>query len=199
MAGLCKHAVQSPGISGPCLTCPAARVLAPHRAPGRAPESLYENGLQRDLFLPFIDRLGRETRVHNMSSTIDYRRLAHHSQVQAAPWAGLSRSHQDPKYRDVSDVYALFSHSVWLPVFRRFTARCCPSRRGACLRACPELAAHAPAPFQTPVHPKSRTRNRRAAKPALQGHAERRDQGVCGIWAIQESCPSVQKMLRSSI
>ena len=47
----------------------------------RAPEGLYEGGLQRDLFLPFIDRLSRETRVHNISSSIDYRRLAHHSQV----------------------------------------------------------------------------------------------------------------------
>ncbi|KAK9844048.1 hypothetical protein WJX81_002985 [Elliptochloris bilobata] len=46
----------------------------------RAPEGLYKNGLQRDLFLPFIDRLGRETRVHDISSSIDYRRLAHHSQ-----------------------------------------------------------------------------------------------------------------------
>jgi len=170
MAGLCKHAVQSPGISGPCLTCPAARVLAPHRAPGRAPESLYENGLQRDLFLPFIDRLGRETRVHNMSSTIDYRRLAHHSQVPAAPWAGLSRLHQGPKCRGVSDVYPVFLvNSFWLPVFQRFTARCCRSRRGACLRACPELAAQAPAPAQTPAPSKIRTRNRRAQNKTAAG------------------------------
>lgn len=49
----------------------------------RAPKALYENGLQRDLFLPFIDRLSRETRVHDMNSVIDYRRLAHHSRVRA--------------------------------------------------------------------------------------------------------------------
>ena len=49
----------------------------------RAPEGLYEGGLQRDLFMPFIERLSRETRVHDISSSIDYRRLAHHSQASS--------------------------------------------------------------------------------------------------------------------
>ena len=45
----------------------------------RAPDGLYENGLQRDLFLPFIARLKKQTVVHNISSATDYRRLAQHS------------------------------------------------------------------------------------------------------------------------
>lgn len=44
----------------------------------RAPDGLYEKGLQRDLFVPFIERLKRETVVHNISSKVDYRRLAQH-------------------------------------------------------------------------------------------------------------------------
>lgn len=44
----------------------------------RAPDGLYENGLQRDLFLPFIARLKEMTVVHDISSDTDYRRLAQH-------------------------------------------------------------------------------------------------------------------------
>ena len=43
----------------------------------RAPEKLYENGLQRPLFVPFIHRLEEECVVHDMDSTVDYRTLAH--------------------------------------------------------------------------------------------------------------------------
>ena len=42
----------------------------------RVPEQLYENGLQRQQFVPFIHRLARECAVHDMESTVDYRRLA---------------------------------------------------------------------------------------------------------------------------
>ncbi|XWS73145.1 hypothetical protein CRYUN_Cryun02cG0100500 [Craigia yunnanensis] len=41
----------------------------------RAPENLYEGGLQRDLFLPFIDTLKERCVVHEIGSAVDYRKL----------------------------------------------------------------------------------------------------------------------------
>jgi len=45
----------------------------------RHPDKLYENGLQRALFMPFIHRLKAECATHDMASTTDYRRLAQHT------------------------------------------------------------------------------------------------------------------------
>jgi predicted ATPase len=42
----------------------------------RRPDKLYENGLQRQLFVPFIQRLEKECIVHDMDSATDYRQLA---------------------------------------------------------------------------------------------------------------------------
>lgn len=44
----------------------------------RAPDALYEGGLQRNLFLPFIEKLKKACKIHDMASMTDYRRLAHH-------------------------------------------------------------------------------------------------------------------------
>ncbi|XP_074579149.1 LOW QUALITY PROTEIN: uncharacterized protein LOC141835680 [Curcuma longa] len=41
----------------------------------RAPDSLYEGGLQRDLFLPFIDILKERCVIREISSSTDYRKL----------------------------------------------------------------------------------------------------------------------------
>uniref|UniRef100_A0A1D1ZMP7 Lactation elevated protein 1 n=1 Tax=Auxenochlorella protothecoides TaxID=3075 RepID=A0A1D1ZMP7_AUXPR len=46
----------------------------------RHPDALYEGGLQRDLFLPFIAALKERCRAHDMESTTDYRMLATHSE-----------------------------------------------------------------------------------------------------------------------
>ena len=43
----------------------------------RIPQKLYERGLQREVFLPFIDRLSRKCVVHDMDSSTDYRKLVH--------------------------------------------------------------------------------------------------------------------------
>ena len=45
----------------------------------RHPDKLYEGGLQRQLFLPFIESLKDKCVIHNMESAIDYRKLAHHA------------------------------------------------------------------------------------------------------------------------
>jgi len=39
----------------------------------RAPANLYENGLQRDLFIPFIDAVQRDCHVVKLDSRVDYR------------------------------------------------------------------------------------------------------------------------------
>ena len=44
----------------------------------RHPDALYEGGLQRALFLPFIRRLKATCKIHDMASPTDYRRLAQH-------------------------------------------------------------------------------------------------------------------------
>ncbi|XP_010268417.1 PREDICTED: lactation elevated protein 1-like isoform X2 [Nelumbo nucifera] len=41
----------------------------------RAPDNLYEGGLQRDLFLPFISTLKERCVVHEIGSLIDYRKM----------------------------------------------------------------------------------------------------------------------------
>ncbi|XP_044471448.1 AFG1-like ATPase isoform X2 [Mangifera indica] len=41
----------------------------------RAPENLYENGLQRDLFLPFIAILKERCVAYEIASSVDYRKL----------------------------------------------------------------------------------------------------------------------------
>jgi protein AFG1 len=46
----------------------------------RHPDALYENGLQRQLFLPFIDMLKARCVIHDMESNRDYRKLAHHTE-----------------------------------------------------------------------------------------------------------------------
>lgn len=44
----------------------------------RPPKNLYEGGLQRDLFLPFIAKLEKACTVHDMNSTTDYRKRSHY-------------------------------------------------------------------------------------------------------------------------
>jgi protein AFG1 len=54
-----------------CVSC--AQILV--STSNRAPDKLYEGGLQRDLFLPFIDTLKERCIVHPIGSAVDYRQL----------------------------------------------------------------------------------------------------------------------------
>jgi predicted ATPase len=48
----------------------------------RSPDQLYKNGLQRDLFLPFIDLLYNKCDVYSIQdSSIDYRVLKHYESI----------------------------------------------------------------------------------------------------------------------
>ncbi|KAJ9550957.1 hypothetical protein OSB04_015002 [Centaurea solstitialis] len=53
------------------LFCNGAILVA---TSNRAPDNLYERGLQRDLFLPFISTLKERCIVHEIGSSVDYRR-----------------------------------------------------------------------------------------------------------------------------
>lgn len=46
----------------------------------RAPDKLYEGGLQRDLFLPFIATLKERCVVHEIGSSVDYRKMTSEEQ-----------------------------------------------------------------------------------------------------------------------
>ncbi|XP_058113952.1 uncharacterized protein LOC131256885 isoform X2 [Magnolia sinica] len=56
----------------------------------RAPDSLYEGGLQRDLFLPFIATLKERCLVHEIGSSTDYRKMT--SAEQGFYFVGLEYS-----------------------------------------------------------------------------------------------------------
>ncbi len=58
----------------------------------RAPDGLYENGLNRQLFLPFIDLLKTRMAVHELVSVTDYRQdVLVGSQVYFSPADGVAR------------------------------------------------------------------------------------------------------------
>jgi len=84
----------------------------------RVPERLYENGLQRDRFLPFIDLLGERLDVVELDSGRDYRlarmrgRRVYHSPDDAAARAAL-----DAAFADLTDHEA--GTSVTLTVMAR--------------------------------------------------------------------------------
>ena len=51
----------------------------------RPPDDLYENGLNREYFLPFVERLKRQCRVVEMSNDTDHRRLRMDASDRGAP------------------------------------------------------------------------------------------------------------------
>lgn len=66
----------------------------------RAPDNLYERGLQRDLFLPFISTLKERCVVHEIGSSVDYRKMT--SAQQGFYFVGKDSSEvMKRKFRDL--------------------------------------------------------------------------------------------------
>lgn len=69
----------------------------------RAPQDLYENGINRQLFVPFIDLLEAKLDIVRLDGPIDYRlgRLAG-TQVYFTPLNAAAREQMDAKWRDLT-------------------------------------------------------------------------------------------------
>ncbi|WP_264211569.1 cell division protein ZapE [Leisingera thetidis] len=97
----------------------------------RAPDDLYKNGLNRQLFLPFIDLIKEKMAVHEMVSPTDYRqhRLTG-AQVYFSPIDAEARALIRAIWRDLSGggdapplTLQVKGREVTLPAFRNGVAR----------------------------------------------------------------------------
>jgi cell division protein ZapE len=69
----------------------------------RAPDSLYENGIQRELFTPLIPILHERCHVHQMGTTVDYR-LRHSEEQSSTYFLG-----QNDGGKQFSNMFELFT------------------------------------------------------------------------------------------
>ena len=67
----------------------------------RPPNDLYQNGLQRDLFVPFIRTLERRCTVHDMESTTDYRLTGQASEGETATYFSPLGPNSDARLAEV--------------------------------------------------------------------------------------------------
>ncbi|MFK7867802.1 MAG: cell division protein ZapE [Roseobacter sp.] len=96
----------------------------------RIPDDLYKNGLNRDLFLPFIASIKEQMVVHELSSPTDYRqdRLGG-EQVYFTPTGAEARAQMDAMWSDLAGgssgplVLRVKGREVSLPMFRNGVAR----------------------------------------------------------------------------
>ncbi|MEK0164348.1 cell division protein ZapE [Phaeobacter sp. A36a-5a] len=96
----------------------------------RVPDDLYKNGLNRQLFLPFIDLIKQQMQVHEMVSPVDYRqdRLTG-AQVYFSPVNAEANAKIREIWEDLSGGPALpltlevKGRDVTLPAFRNGVAR----------------------------------------------------------------------------
>ena len=96
----------------------------------RPPADLYKNGLNRQLFLPFIDLLNAQMVVHELASETDYRqdRLSG-NQVYFTPLGGEARREIDAIWQDLTAGQAaphalvVNKRQVDLPAFHNGVAR----------------------------------------------------------------------------
>ena len=96
----------------------------------RAPEDLYKNGLNRQLFLPFIAMIRERMEVHELASPTDYRqdRIAG-SQTYFTPVNGESRAAIDAIWQDLTGgeaaphILTVQKRPVEIPAFHNGVAR----------------------------------------------------------------------------
>jgi len=96
----------------------------------RVPDDLYKNGLNRALFLPFIEQIKARMEVHHLESPTDYRqhRLAE-AQVYFSPTNAAARAEIDSIWNDLSGgtsaplVLTVKGRKVELPKFQNGVAR----------------------------------------------------------------------------
>lgn len=96
----------------------------------RVPDDLYKHGLNRDLFVPFIELIKQKMVVHELASPTDYRqdRLAG-SPVYFTPVNEQSRTQMDAVWRDLAGGEAgpltlhVKGREVVLPLFRNGVGR----------------------------------------------------------------------------
>ena len=96
----------------------------------RIPDDLYKNGLNRALFLPFIEQIKTRMVVHHLESPTDYRqhRLAE-AQVYFSPANAAARAEIDSIWSDLSGgtsaplVLTVKGRKVELPKFQNGVAR----------------------------------------------------------------------------
>ena len=68
-----------------------------------APEDLYRDGLNRDLFLPFVDILEQHAEIFNLDAATDYRlEKVSHLPVYLTPLDGAAREGMDTAWREVT-------------------------------------------------------------------------------------------------
>jgi cell division protein ZapE len=96
----------------------------------RAPDDLYEHGLNRQLFLPFIDLIKTRMNVHELISPTDYRRnRLQGSRVYFTPISPQTRDAIRDMWQDLSggDAAPLTLHlkgrTLTIPAFRNGVAR----------------------------------------------------------------------------
>eukprot|EP01027_Heterolobosea_sp_BB2_P010945 GEZU01015977.1.p1 GENE.GEZU01015977.1~~GEZU01015977.1.p1 ORF type:complete len:299 (-),score=74.27 GEZU01015977.1:61-957(-) len=71
----------------------------------RPPDELYKNGLNRELFVPFIETLKQRCTVHNMKSSKDYRLVGNHvASVYMTPVNAATEQKLD-------EIFAMLSHN----------------------------------------------------------------------------------------
>ena len=96
----------------------------------RMPDDLYKNGLNRQLFMPFIDLIKDRMVVHELIGPTDYRQnLLGGMQVYFSPNDGTARAALDAVWRDLSGgpsgplTLTIKGREVVLPAFRNGVAR----------------------------------------------------------------------------